>query len=145
MDIRELADCTATTTTYNSTSPACVDVLSGPPLVIGSTWVGEITHAPGTATASTLLVRGARIPGNGANGGTSGGESRGRLLVAGAFIANVCATTDTLALVLATQKNFSAPIPLQFGLACNEWFAQALTLGAGKQKLSNGLELDTGL
>ena len=51
----------------------------------------------------------------------------------------------TLAPVLATQRNFNAPIPLSFGMACNEWFAQALTLGAGKQKLSNGLELDTGL
>ena len=144
MDIREVSDCTATTTTYNSTSPACVDVLSAPPLVIGTTWVAEVTHAPGTASASTLLVRGAKIPGNGANGGTSGGEPRGRLLVTGAFIANLGGTTDTLPPVLATQKNFTAPIPLQFGLACNEWFAQALTLGAGKQKLSNGLELDTG-
>jgi hypothetical protein len=145
MDIRELGDCTATTTTYNSTSPACADVLSGAPLVIGTTWIGEVTHAPGTAGASTLLIRGAKIPGNGASGGTSGGESRGRLLVTGAFIANLSGSADTIAPVLATQRNFSAPIPLQFGLACNEWFAQCLTLGAGKQKLSNGLELDTGL
>ena len=145
MDIRELGDCTATTVTYNSTSPACVDVLSGTPLVIGTTWVGEVTHAPGTATASTLLVRGSKIAGNGANGGTSGGESRGRLLVTGAFVGNLTGTADGIAPILATQRNFSAPIPLQFGLACNEWFGQCLTLGAGKQKLSNGLELDTGL
>ena len=145
MDIREVADCSATTTIYNSTSPACVDVLSGPPLLIGTTWMAEVTHAPGTASASTLLVRGAKIPGNGANGGTSGGEPRGRLLVTGAFIANLSGSADALAPVLATQRNFMAPIPLQFGMACNEWFAQALTLGAGKQKLSNGLELDTGL
>ena len=144
MDIRELGDCSATTTTYNSTSPACVDVLSGTPLVVGTTWVSEVTHAPGTASASTLLVRGSKIPGNGASGGTSGGEPRGRLLVTGAFIANLPGTADALAPVLATQRNFVAPIPLQFGLACNEWFAQALTLGAGKQKLSNALEVVTG-
>ena len=144
MDIRELGDCTASVISYNSTSPACVDVLSSPPLVIGTTWVAEVTHAPGTASASTLLVRGAKIPGNGANGGTSGGEPRGRLLVTGAFIANLSGTADALDPVLATERNFIAPIPLQFGLACNEWFAQALTLGAGKQKLSNGLELVTG-
>ena len=145
MDIRELGDCTAATAAYNSTSPTCVDVLSGTALVIGTTWMAEVTHAPGTASASTLLVRGSKIPGNGASGGTSGGESRGRLLVTGAFIANLAGTTDVIAPILPTQLNFDAPIPLQFGLACNEWFAQALTLGAGKQKLSNGLELDTGL
>jgi hypothetical protein len=145
MDIRELGDCTATVTVYNSTSPACVDVLSSSPMVIGTTWIAEVTHAPGTAGTSTLLIRGSKIAGNGANGGTSGGESRGRLLVTGAFVANLSSTTDTLAPILATQRSFAAPIPLQFGLACNEWFGQCLTLGAGKQKLSNGLEIDTGL
>ena len=144
MDIREVIDCTASVISYNSTSPACVDVLSSPPLVIGTTWVAEVTHAPGTASASTLLVRGAKIPGNGASGGTSGGEPRGRLLVKGAFIANLSGAADALAPILATQRNFVAPIPLQFGLACNEWFGQCLTLGAGKQKLSNGLALTTG-
>ena len=38
------------------------------------------------------------------------------------------------------QKNFGTPIPLQFGVACLDWFAQALTLGSGAQRLSNGLE-----
>ena len=144
MDIREQGDCTATRLSYNSTSPACVDVLSAIPIVVGTTWVGEVTHAPGTATASTLLIRGSKIPGNGANGGVSGGESRGRLLVTGAFIANLSGSADTIAPILVTQRNFVAPIPLAFGLACNDWFGQCLTLGAGKQKLSNGLEFDTG-
>ncbi len=139
MDIRELADCTAANVSYNSTSPANVDVLTSTPAIIGTTWSAEVTHAAGTATFSTLLVRGSKIPGNGAPAG-----SKGRLLVTGAFFSDVLGVNDTIPPILASQKNFSAGIPLQFSLACIDWFAQAVTGGSGAQKLSNGIDGDTG-
>ncbi len=134
-----LPNCTATVAPYNSSSPPNVDVLTSTPAVIGSTWSAEVTHAAGTATFSTLLVRGSKIPGNGAPAG-----SKGRLLVSGAFFSDVLGAVDTTPPILASQKNFSAAIPLQFSLACIDWFGQAITGGSGQQKLSNGIDGDTG-
>lgn len=142
MDIREVADCTATVTTYNSTSPANVDTLTSTPAIIGTTWSAEVTHAAGTATFSTLFVRGSKIPGNGAPGG--GGGTRGRFLVTGAFYDDLAGTADSIAPISNTQRNFIAAIPLSFSLACIDWFGQAITGGAGAIKWSNGVDGDTG-
>jgi hypothetical protein len=142
MDIREIADCTATVTSYNSTSPVNVDTLTSNPAIINSTWTAEVTHAAGTAAFSTMYVRGSKIAGNGAPGGAGG--TRGRFLVTGAFYDDVASGPDTISPILNTQRNFSAFIPLSFDLACIDWFGQALTGGAGQIKWSNGIDGDTG-
>ena len=139
MDIREVADCTASVASYNSTSPPNEDLLTATNAVVGTTWSAEVTHAAGTAAFSTLLVRGAKIPGNGASGGPYG-----RLLVTGAFLTNLPGTADALPPIQNSQRNFGAFLPLQFGLACNEWFCQALTGGGGATRLSNGIAGTTG-
>jgi hypothetical protein len=142
MDIREIVDCTATVASYNSTSPVNVDTLTSAPAVIGTTWSAEVTHAAGTATFSTLYVRGSKIPGNGAPGG--GGGTRGRFLVTGAFYDDIAGTADASVPILSSQRNFGAFIPLSFELACIDWFGQALTGGSGQIKWSNGVDGDTG-
>ena len=139
MDIREVGDCTASVASYNSTSPPNEDVLSATNAVIGTTWSAEVTHAAGTAAFATLLVRGAKIPGNGAGAG-----QYGRLLVTGAFLTNLPGMPDTQMPIQNSQRNFSTFLPLQFGLACNEWFCQALTGGGGATRLSNGIAGTTG-
>ena len=139
MDIREVGDCTASMTSYDSTSPPNEDLLTATSAVIGTTWSAEVTHAAGTAAFSTLLVRGAKIPGNGASGGPYG-----RLLVTGAFLTNLPGAADTLPPIQNSQQNFGTFLPLQFGLACGDWFCQALTGGGGATRLSNGLAGTTG-
>ncbi len=139
IDIREAADCTATVASYNSSSPPNVDALISVPAIIGQAWFAEVTHAAGTATFGTLLVRGSKIPGNGAPAG-----SFGRLLVSGAFYTDLAGMPDAIPPIQADQLNFGATIPLELSLACIDWFAQALTGGAGAVRLSNGVEGDTG-
>ena len=155
MDIFEVTSTTATTVSYNSTSPPNIDRLHfkggskddplsleipPPPLVIGGRWEAEVTHVEfPTATASTLLVRGAMAPGNGLFA-----YSYGRLLVRGPFIANVAARpSDTFPPIHLYQKNFDVTIPLQLGLAGQTWFGQAITVG-GHPRLSQGVIFGTG-
>ena len=134
-----MADCTASVTSYNSTSPPNEDILSATNAVIGTGWSAEVTHAAGTAAFSTLLVCGAKIPGNGAAGGPYG-----RLLVTGAFLTNLPGTADALPPIQDSQRNFGVFLPLSFGLACSDWFCQALTGGGGAIRLSNALAGTTG-
>ena len=42
------------------------------------------------------------------------------------------------------QRNFGTFLPLSFGLACSDWFCQALTGGGGATRLSNGIAGTTG-
>ena len=134
MDIREVSDCTASVASYNSTSPPNEDVLSATTAVVGTLWVAEVSHAAGTAAFATLLVRGAKIPGNGGGAGPYG-----RLLVSGAFLTNLPGMSDTIDPILVSQRNFGTFLPLSFGLACSDWFCQALTGGGGAIRLSNGI------
>ena len=142
MEIFEAEDCTGTAIVYNS-SPANVDVLSSTPVIVGTTYIGEVTHAPGTATFSVLMVRGASAN---LNGGISPGcgQPRGRVLVQNPFIVNLTGTPDAIAPISATQRNFTASVPLLLELTCQTWYAQAFTLGASCQKLSNGIQYATG-
>ncbi len=139
MDIREVSDCTASVVPYDSTSPPNADVLTAAPAIVGEAWTAEVTHAAGTATFSTLLVRGSKLPGNGAPAGAFG-----RLLVTGAYYANVSGNADALPPIQADQMSYTAAIPASFSLACIDWFAQALTGGSGATRLSNGIDGDTG-
>ena len=127
-------DCDASVTAFDS-SPPNADVLTAAPMILGAPWRAEVTHAAGTAVFSALLLRGERVPGDGAPAGT-----RGRLLVTGSFLANLAGTPDELAPILASQRNFRATIPADLSLACLGWFAQAITGGAHEQRLSNGVE-----
>ncbi len=139
MDIREVTDCMATVVAYDSFAPPNVDALTSGPAIVGQPWSAEVTHAAGTAVFSMLMVRGSKIPGNGAPAG-----GFGRLLVTGGFYANLAGGADAIPPILASQLNFAATIPPLFALACVEWFAQAVTAGTGEVKLSNGIDGDTG-
>ena len=127
-------DCDASVAAFDSTSPNA-DTLTASPMIVGAPWSAEVTHAAGPAAFAALLIRGGRLPGDGAPAG-----ARGSLLVTGPVLANLAGTPDELPPILSSQRNFRAAIPADLSLACLDWYAQAFTGGAGEQRLSNGIE-----
>ena len=123
-------------TRNNTVAPFNPDTLTAGVPLSGLFWSAQVTHAAGTATASTLLVRGSAIAGNGLP------SPFGRILVGGAFIANIPGGPDTLAPILASQRNFVASIPS--GLSCLAFSAQALTIGSGSIRLSDAMDAVVG-
>ena len=131
MEIREAGDLAASVQPYNASTTPNRDTLQASPAVLGRRFAAALVRNPASVPGTfTLLVRTNRIAGNGVGAPP---PVLGRLLVSGPMLGTLAGTHD------GQLGTVQAQIPVQLGLLCQHFAAQAVVTGGGVA-LSSALE-----
>jgi hypothetical protein len=135
MQVQEAGDFAATNLNYNAATTPNADTLSATKAIIGANWSATLTRASGTGGTMLVTVRRARHPLP--NGGNPVAPVTGRVLIAGAFLAQVPAGGAQA--IVGSSGTVVETVPLAYAFCGLHIAAQCRTTGGGI-RLSSGVE-----
>jgi hypothetical protein len=138
IDIHEAADQVATASPFTGDG-INADTLSASSAIVGQAWSAQVVlgHGHGASGVVALNLRTGTI--NGPNFVSPIGGRLTELLIAGPLLASLMTTHDG-----TSTPTIHANVPLQFGVLCRPWAAQATVAGGGFVDLSSAVAGVTG-